>query len=77
MPLKPISEIKVRLGIEPDGRTQAFLTNTCYKHMDKYVPRDSGALRENVSLTKKTITYKSSYAHYMYIGKTMRTKYSN
>jgi hypothetical protein len=31
MPLKPISEIKVRLGIEPDGETQAFLTNTCYK----------------------------------------------
>lgn len=71
MPLKPISEIKVHLGINPDGETQAFLTNTCYKHMDKYVPRDSGALRENVSLTKKTITYKSPYAHYMYIGKTM------
>ena len=64
MPLKPISEIKVRLGINPDGETQAFLTNTCYKHMDKYVPRDSGALRENVSLTKKTITYKSPYAHF-------------
>ena len=28
MPLKPISEIKVRLGINPDGGTQAFLTNT-------------------------------------------------
>jgi hypothetical protein len=77
MPLKPISEIKVRLGINPDGETQAFLTNTCYKHMDKYVPKDSGALRQNVSLTKKTITYKSPYAHYMYIGKTMRTKYSD
>lgn len=71
MHLKPISEIKVRLGINPDGETQAFLTNTCYKHMDKYVPKDSGALRQNVSLTKKTITYKSPYAHYMYIGKTM------
>lgn len=77
MPLKPISEIKVRLGINPDGEAQAFLTNTCYKHMDKYVPRDSGALRQKVSLTKKTITYKSPYAHYMYIGKTMRTKYSD
>lgn len=77
MPLKPISEIKVRLGINPDGETQAFLTNTCYKRMNKYVPRDRGALRENVSLTKKTITYNSPYAHYMYIGKTMRTKYSN
>lgn len=77
MPLKPISEIKVRLGINPDGEVQAFLTNTCYKRMNKYVPRDRGALRENVSLTKKTITYNSPYAHYMYIGKTMRTKYSN
>lgn len=77
MPLKPISEIKVRLGINPDGETQAFLTDACYKHMDKYVPKDSGALRRTVSLTKKTITYNSPYAHYMYIGKTMRTKYSD
>ena len=77
MPLKPINEIKVRLGIEPDGKAQAFLTNTCYKHMDKYVPMRDGGLRTNVTLTKKTITYKSPYAHYMYIGKTMRTKYSD
>ena len=71
MPLKPISEIKVRLGINPDGETQAFLTNTCYRHMDKYVPKNNEVLRRNASLTKKTITYKSPYAHYMYIGKTM------
>ena len=80
MPLKPISQIKARLGIEPDGpngEVQAFLTDACYKHMDKYVPKDSGALRRTVSLTKKTITYNSPYAHYMYIGKTMRTKYSD
>lgn len=79
MPLKPISEIKVRLGIEPDGETQAVLTNTCYKHMDKYVPmrEGSGNLRTTVAFTKKTITYKSTYAHYMYIGKVMRTKYSD
>ena len=79
MPLKPISEIKVRLGINPDGEAQAFLTNKCYKHMDKYVPAREGSynLRTNVSLTKKTITYKSPYAHYMYIGKVMRTKYSD
>lgn len=79
MPLKPISEIKVRLGIEPDGPVQAFVTNTCYKHMDKYVPAREGShnLRTNVSFTKKTIRYKSTYAHYMYIGKVMRTKYSN
>lgn len=78
MPLKPISEIKVRLGINPDGETQAFLTNTCYKHMNKYVPAEEGveALRTKVIITKKTITYTVPYAHYMYIGKTMRTKYS-
>lgn len=71
MALKPISQIKARLGINPNGEAQALLVSSCYRHMDKYVPRETGALRENVVLDKKSITYKSPYAHYMYIGKTM------
>ena len=71
MYLKPTSIIKVRLGIEPNGPVQSFLTQTCYNHMDKYVPIDEGNLRSNVSLTSDTITYKSPYAHYMYEGLVM------
>lgn len=68
--LKPISEIKMNLGIEPNGRVQKFFTNTCYKHMDKYVPKDTGILRENVVLQSDSITYQSPYAHAQYVGYT-------
>lgn len=68
--LKPISEIKVNLGIEPNGKVQKFFTNTCYKHMDKYVPKDTGILRENVVLQSDSITYQSPYAHAQYVGYT-------
>ncbi len=75
MKLKPISEIKARLGIEPNGRVQRFFTQTCYNHMDKYVPRDTGDLASNVELSADTITYKSPYAHYQYEGRVMGPNY--
>ena len=72
--LKPTSQIKARLGIEPNGRVQKFFTNTCYKHMDKYVPRRpgtiGGTLRENVDIQPDSITYETPYAHAQYVGYT-------
>lgn len=64
------SEIKARLGIEPNGRVQRFFANTCYKHMDKYVPMDEGNLRINVSIEPDKIIYESPYAHAQYVGYT-------
>ena len=69
--LKPTSEIKARLGIEPNGRVQKFFTNTCYKHMDKYVPYREGNLRTIVDVKPDSITYESPYAQYQYYGKKM------
>ena len=66
--LKPISEIKARLGLEPNGRVQKFFTNTCYKHMDKYVPMDKGDLRTNVLIGDDFVMYESPYARYQYFG---------
>lgn len=66
--MKPVGVIKARLGIEPNGKVQKFFTNTCYKHMDKYVPMDEGNLRSNVSIDSNTITYESPYARYQYYG---------
>ena len=66
--IKPTSQIKARLGLEPNGRVQKFFTNSCYKHMDKYVPKDEGNLRINVDIQPTSITYESSYARYQYIG---------
>ena len=69
MKMKPISVIKAELGIEPNGRVQRFLTDTCAKHMDKYVPLgDTGDLRGNISKTANSITYESNYAHAQYVG---------
>ena len=66
--LKFTSTIKARLGIEPNGRVQKFFTNTCYKHMDKYVPKDKGILRTIVDIESNSITYESPYARYQYYG---------
>ena len=68
MGLKPISEIKANLGIEPNGRVQKFFTNTCRNHMDKYVPKDTGVLRETVVKGTDYIKYNAPYAHAQYVG---------
>ena len=70
MPVKmqPTSVIKSRLGIDPNGRVQKFFTNTCYKHMDKYVPKDNGDLRTIVDIESDSITYEMPYARYQYYG---------
>lgn len=66
--LKPTSQIKAKLGLEPNGRVQKFFTNSCYKHMDKYVPMREGNLRTIVDIQDDSITYESPYAKYQYYG---------
>lgn len=66
--MKPTSTIVANLGLEPNGKVQKFFTNSCYKHMDKYVPMDEGNLRTIVSVDNDTITYESPYARYQYYG---------
>lgn len=66
--LKPTNVIKARLGLEPNGRVQKFFANTCYKHMDKYVPKDEGNLRTIVDIRSDSITYEQPYARYQYYG---------
>ena len=66
--IKPTSVIKANLGIEPNGKVQKFFTNTCYRYMDKYVPKDNGLLRGIVTIDSNSITYEQEYAHAQYIG---------
>ncbi len=63
-----LSKIEKKLRIEDNGPAQAFMTNTCYKAMDKYVPQDNGDLRTNVDIRTDSITYESEYAEYQYYG---------
>ena len=66
--IQPTSVIKANLGIEPNGKVQKFFTNTCYRYMDKYVPKDNGILRENVTIDSNSIAYEQEYASYQYYG---------
>jgi hypothetical protein len=68
--MKPVSVIKARLGIEPNGRIQKFFTSECAKTMDKYVPYDEGNLADYI-IEGNLIIYQQPYAHYMYEGKVM------
>jgi len=66
--INSLNTIKKRLKIDDNGPAQAYLTETCYKHMDKYVPMDEGNLRTNVDINNHLITYESPYASYQYYG---------
>lgn len=68
MELKPISEIKLELGINPNGRVQKFFTDTCVKRMDKYIPKDVGNLRDIIDKGTDYVTYEVPYAHYQYVN---------
>ena len=63
-----VSDIKVKLGIQPNGPVQTYFTNTCYRRMSKYVPMDEGNLRRIVDIKQDSITYESPYARYQYYG---------
>lgn len=66
--MKPTSQIKLRLGINPSGRVQKFTTHTCRKHMDKYIPANEYNLRINVDEQPTYIVYESPYALAQYVG---------
>lgn len=67
--INSLEKIKKQLKIDKNGQVQAFLVETCYKHMDKYVPMDLGNLRTIVDINNHSITYESEYASYQYYGK--------
>lgn len=68
--MKPTSVIKARLGINPNGKVQAYFTERCMAYMDRYIPKgDTGNLRNVKTLDIDSITYEMPYAHYQYVGK--------
>lgn len=66
--LNSANEILKRLKLDGNGEVQTFYTATCQKHMDKYVPKDIGNLRDNLDIGIDYITYESPYAEYQYNG---------
>lgn len=55
-------KIKRRLGIEKYGRVQLFLANESAKRMDKYVPYDTGTLKDSHDIEPGKVTYYQPYA---------------
>ena len=66
--LKPDDVIIANFGLNTNGKTQAFFTNTCAKHMDKYVPFDEGILAMYKIPQPDTILYDQPYAEYQWRG---------
>lgn len=71
------SKIKKRLGIEKNGKAQLFLATEATKRMDKYVPKESGVLKDSHDIEPHKITYFQLYARkqfYTNKGKGIRGK---
>ena len=66
--MKTVNNIEARLGLDKDGRVQKYFTNACAKHMDKYVPMDSGNLADYYIESPDKIVYHQPYARYQYYG---------
>ena len=66
--IENLEKLKKKLNIDENGAAQSYFVATCYRYMDKYVPKDTGMLRAIVSLDRNSITYMSPYASYQYYG---------
>lgn len=66
--IESLEKIKKKLKIDDNGPAQAFMTEVCYKAMDKYVPRRDDNLRTIVDIRTNSIVYESPYASYQYYG---------
>lgn len=65
-----------RRGVQGNfKRAQAYIDQACIRHMDKYTPMLTGALKKSPTLGTKIgsgrIEYASPYARYQYYGKLM------
>jgi len=78
--LEDFNENKIidKYGMQENGNTRLYLSNTCFKRMQKYVPFKTGALSTTVTVKPGSVTYEQPYAHRQYTtnkGKGIRGKY--
>lgn len=78
--LKDFNEGKIvnKFNMQKNGNAQLFLSNECFRRMDKYVPKDTGLLKGTVTVRPGSVTYEQEYAHRQYTtnkGKGIRGKY--
>ena len=54
--------------LENDSTFWTFAASEWHRLYSPYVPFESGALRDSVTIAPKTITHNAPYAHYQYTG---------
>lgn len=68
-----------KYGFGEKGKAELFLANNAFRRMEKYVPRDTGALATTAIVEPGAVTYIQPYAHKQYTtnkgGKGLRGKY--
>lgn len=67
-----------KFNMQKGGSAQLFLSNECFRRMDKYVPKDTGLLKGTVTVKAGSVTYEQEYAKVQYKynkGKGLRGKY--
>ena len=77
--LKNFSPTRIanQYGFGDKGKANLFLANNAFRRMEKYVPRDTGALATTVIIESGSVTYIQPYAHRQYTqnkGKGLRGK---
>ena len=61
----PSQVIRAR-GLNKNGSAQQYFTNEVWKHSDKYVPYERGALKSNVDINSDNLVYRMKYARRQY-----------
>lgn len=64
------NKIKNKFGLGHEGNSRLYLSNRAFIRMQKYVPRDTGALSTTVTIKPRSVTYEQPYAHAQYVGYT-------
>lgn len=60
------SKIENRLGLDKNGKADLKLAQICARRNDKYVPMDTGKLKNTVVVSAGSYTYIQPYAHKQY-----------
>ena len=67
-----------KFNMQKGGSAQLFLSNECFRRMEKYVPWETGNLATTVTVRPGSVTYEQEYAHRQFTtnkGKGIRGKY--
>lgn len=63
-----VGKVLQRRGLQAGGYVQRLFTMECARAMDRYVPMQSGTLKNTRIVGDNYVKYNQPYAHYQYFG---------